>query len=140
MAGKRRGLGKNLSDLLSISPESLAEFASNEATDKKKTQQKEHGFQIKYIALDKLKSGKYQPRKDLNLEALEELANSIKKQGLLQPIVVRAITNKQYEIIAGERRWRAAKIAELKEVSLEEVANSTTKTATNLFKKLNANS
>ncbi|MAZ39130.1 MAG: chromosome partitioning protein ParB [Legionellales bacterium] len=116
MAGKRRGLGKNLSDLLSISPESLAEFASNEATDKKKTQQKEHGFQIKYIALDKLKSGKYQPRKDLNLEALEELANSIKKQGLLQPIVVRAITNKQYEIIAGERRWRAAKIAELKEI------------------------
>ncbi|MBY0545632.1 MAG: ParB/RepB/Spo0J family partition protein, partial [Gammaproteobacteria bacterium] len=57
-----------------------------------------------------------QPRKEMNPAALEELANSIKAQGLLQPIVVRPIDTNQYEVIAGERRWRAAELAGLTEI------------------------
>lgn len=60
-----------------------------------------------------LHSGKYQPRKDMSEEALEELASSIRAQGIIQPIVVRPIAQNSYEIIAGERRWRAAQIAKL---------------------------
>ncbi|KXJ56676.1 MAG: chromosome partitioning protein ParB, partial [Colwellia sp. Phe_37] len=56
---------------------------------------------------------KYQPRKDMSAEALDDLANSIKSQGIIQPIVVRPISEHSYEIIAGERRWRAAQLAEL---------------------------
>jgi ParB family chromosome partitioning protein len=63
-----------------------------------------------------LKRGKFQPRDDIDNETLKELASSITSQGVIQPLVVRNISNKKYEIIAGERRWRAAKIAKLKEV------------------------
>ncbi|MGB1978249.1 MAG: ParB/RepB/Spo0J family partition protein, partial [Pseudoalteromonas tetraodonis] len=55
----------------------------------------------------------YQPRKDMSEEALEELASSIRSQGIIQPIVVRPVAHNSYEIIAGERRWRAAQIAKL---------------------------
>ena len=68
------------------------------------------------MALDMLIPGKFQPRKNFNQESLEELADSIKAQGIIQPILVRMISNDQYEIIAGERRWQAAKIARLTEV------------------------
>src|SRR5690606_32409846 len=60
--------------------------------------------------------GKYQPRRDMNPEALEELANSIRAQGVMQPIVVRPIGPERYEIIAGERRWRATQLAGLDKV------------------------
>jgi len=120
MAAKKRGLGKNLSDLLSISPESFAEVtgtqteeaSTNSSSDDKNTA----ALKIKYIPIEKLQRGKYQPRKDMNVEALEELASSIKAQGILQPIVVRTIDKNRYEIIAGERRWRASQIAELTEI------------------------
>jgi len=68
------------------------------------------------MALDMLIPGKFQPRKNFNQESLEELADSIKAQGIIQPILVRMVSNDQYEIIAGERRWQAAKIARLTEV------------------------
>ena len=55
-----------------------------------------------------MQRGKYQPRRDMDPQALEELAQSIKAQGVMQPIVVRPIANGRYEIIAGERRWRPA--------------------------------
>lgn len=70
--------------------------------------------QLKMLPIDVLIPGKYQPRKIMAAEALEELASSIRKQGVIQPIVVRPLENNQYEIIAGERRWRAAQLAELR--------------------------
>ncbi|QLG89330.1 ParB/RepB/Spo0J family partition protein [Chitinibacter bivalviorum] len=71
---------------------------------------------LKTLPVDVLQPGKYQPRTLMNEEALEELANSIRAQGLMQPILVREIGLEQYEIIAGERRWRAAQLAGLTEI------------------------
>ncbi len=70
------------------------------------------------LPVDRLSPGKYQPRRHFDEEALTELADSIEKHGLMQPIVVRAIKEGRYEIIAGERRWRAAKLAQMREVSV----------------------
>ena len=63
-----------------------------------------------------MQRGKYQPRRDMDPQALEELAQSIKAQGVMQPIVVRPIANGRYEIIAGERRWRASQQAGLEKI------------------------
>ena len=60
-----------------------------------------------------METGRYQPRKDMSPEALEDLAASVKAQGIIQPIVVRPTAKDEYEIIAGERRWRAAQPAKL---------------------------
>ncbi|WP_280539853.1 ParB/RepB/Spo0J family partition protein [Chromohalobacter sp. 11-W] len=65
------------------------------------------------LPLGQLSRGKYQPRRDIQPESLEELADSIRAQGVMQPIVVRPMGESRYEIIAGERRWRAAQLAEL---------------------------
>jgi ParB family chromosome partitioning protein len=72
----------------------------------------------KIVAIEFLQRGKYQPRKEFDAEKLQELADSIRAQGIIQPIVVRAAGNNQYEILAGERRWRAAQIAGLKDVAV----------------------
>ncbi len=71
---------------------------------------------FKLINISEIKANKNQPRKDFKKEELEELASSIKSQGVLQPIVVRKKAEQQYEIIAGERRWRGAQIAGLHEI------------------------
>jgi ParB family chromosome partitioning protein len=63
-----------------------------------------------------IRPGKYQPRTKMDKEALGELAASIKSQGLMQPLLVRPVENERYELIAGERRWRAAQLAGLSEV------------------------
>ncbi|MGO3769370.1 MAG: ParB N-terminal domain-containing protein, partial [Vreelandella alkaliphila] len=63
---------------------------------------------LERLPLGQLTRGKYQPRRDIQPEALEELADSIRAQGVMQPIVVRPVGENRYEIIAGERRWRAA--------------------------------
>lgn len=68
------------------------------------------------LPIEKLQPGQYQPRTNMDPESLQELAASIRSQGIIQPILVRPIAADQYEIIAGERRWRAAQIAELHEV------------------------
>ena len=68
---------------------------------------------LKNIPVDLIQRGKYQPRTDMHEEALEELSASIKNQGVMQPIVVRPISSDKYEIIAGERRWRATQMAGL---------------------------
>ncbi|MCP5169452.1 MAG: ParB/RepB/Spo0J family partition protein [Hahellaceae bacterium] len=65
------------------------------------------------LPVELIQRGKYQPRRDMDPAALEELANSIRQQGIMQPIVVRTIGEGRYEIIAGERRWRAAQLAML---------------------------
>ena len=71
---------------------------------------------LQTIAIDRLQPGKYQPRTKMDETALNELADSIREQGLMQPILVRPASNGRFEIIAGERRWRAAQRAGLKEV------------------------
>lgn len=71
---------------------------------------------LQTLPIEHLQRGKYQPRKDMNPEKLQELTDSIKAQGVIQPIVVRSIGPNRYEIIAGERRWRSAQLAGLQEI------------------------
>jgi ParB family chromosome partitioning protein len=71
---------------------------------------------LKQLLLDSLQPGQYQPREDFDVENLRELADSICSQGLIEPLVVREISPNRFEIIAGERRWRAAKLSGLTEV------------------------
>ncbi|MDB5925522.1 MAG: Chromosome partitioning protein ParB [Betaproteobacteria bacterium] len=71
---------------------------------------------LRNIGIDELQSGKYQPRSQMAQTALAELAESIKSQGVMQPILVRTVSPGRYEIVAGERRWRAARMAGLKTV------------------------
>lgn len=101
-------LGRGLSDL------GLTELLSDvEAPAAPEPSSQNNKF--KYLPIEKIKPGRYQPRKDFNPESLQELANSIKAQGLVQPIVVRNM-NDGYEIIAGERRWRAAQLIGLDQI------------------------
>lgn len=101
---KKRGLGeKGLGALLK---------GSGLDTRNSQTQDGE----LKHLPVEYLQAGKYQPRRDMDQEALEELAESIRQQGIMQPIIVREITSNKFEIIAGERRWRAAQIAGLDKV------------------------
>lgn len=69
--------------------------------------------QLKKLPVEFLQRGRYQPRRDMDPAALQELADSIKTQGVMQPIVVRPIGENKYEIVAGERRWRATQLAGL---------------------------
>lgn len=72
--------------------------------------------ELQKLPIEKLQPGQYQPRKIMTDDALEELASSIKAQGVIQPVVVRSIAKDKYEIIAGERRWRASQLAQLDEI------------------------
>lgn len=83
---------------------------------KKKHESRQNEQRVDTLAVRQLQAGVYQPRQTFNDEALEELANSIKAQGLVQPIIVRELADDKYEIIAGERRWRAAKLAGMDKV------------------------
>lgn len=102
MTIKRSSLGRNLSALLSQSNNTLL----NEKPQ----------IESLKLAVDCLQPGKYQPRGEMEEAPLMELAQSIKKQGLLQPLLVRELSDGRYEIIAGERRWRASQLAGLTEV------------------------
>lgn len=110
MARKNKGLGRGLDALLATS-KSVADKEAQNAQDESTKYDSDN--ELKKIPIEFLQPGKYQPRKDMADEALEELAASIKSQGIIQPIVVRQINNEKYEIIAGERRWRAAQMAKL---------------------------
>lgn len=92
-----KGLGRGLDALLS---------ASEEATKDA----------LQLLALDRIRSGRYQPRTRMDEASLGELAESIRAQGVMQPILVRPVDDNRFEIIAGERRWRAAQRAGLKEI------------------------
>lgn len=100
MAVKKRGLGRGLDALLGQSN------SAGQGTDNQEQQLKE-------LPVDLIQRGKYQPRRDMDPQALEELTNSIRVQGVMQPIVVRPLAEGRYEIIAGERRWRATQQAGL---------------------------
>ncbi len=102
----KRGLGKGLDALLSTSS-----FAREKQQIASQSQALSADGELTELAIGQLQPGIYQPRKDMAPEALEELAASIQSQGIIQPIVVRQVVGGQFEIIAGERRWRAAKQA-----------------------------
>lgn len=109
MTPKKRGLGKGLDALLSTSHAAAKQLSSQGIAA-------DNTEELKMIAVDLLQPGKYQPRKDMSPEALEELAESIRTQGIIQPIVVRRVSDTGYEIIAGERRWRASQLANVDKV------------------------
>ncbi|MFT5211216.1 MAG: ParB family chromosome partitioning protein [Flavobacterium sp.] len=100
MASKKRGLGRGLDALL--------------GSEKKTVVQ--NGPILDEIPIEWIKPGKYQPRKIMDDEPLQELAASIRAQGVMQPIVLRTIAENRYEIIAGERRWRASQLAGLEKI------------------------
>ena len=106
---KKRGLGRGLDALLG-SHNAAKQLAEETAVVEAGSSQ---DGQLRKIPVEFIQRGKYQPRRDMNQEALEELANSIRAQGVMQPIVVRPIGTDKYEIIAGERRWRASQLAGL---------------------------
>ncbi len=107
MSNRKRGLGRGLDALLasastaSVRTDAIPEEATAE------------GSNLKSVPVDLIQRGKYQPRRDIEPESLQELADSIRAQGLMQPIVIRPVSDTRYEIIAGERRWRAAQLAGL---------------------------
>ncbi|WP_372749226.1 ParB/RepB/Spo0J family partition protein [Litorivivens sp.] len=105
---KKRGLGRGLDALLS-SQAAATTIEHNESPAPLGARDGD----LRDLAVDKIQRGKYQPRRDMQPEALEELAESIKSQGVMQPIVVRPLADERYEIIAGERRWRATQLAGL---------------------------
>lgn len=110
MAAKRKGLGRGLDALLGGATGSKASDAIAAVTSD--TEESQDG-KLTTLPVEFIQRGKYQPRKDMHPEALEELAASIKAQGVMQPIVVRPLSKDKYEIIAGERRWRATQLAGL---------------------------
>ena len=101
---KARGLGKGLDALLGKKEDVVITLA--DAKDDS----------LSELDIEKIQPGQYQPRTQMDSASLEELAQSIKEQGLISPILVRPISKTKYEIIAGERRYRAAKMAGLKRV------------------------
>ena len=94
-----KGLGRGLDALLA---------GSDEATPP--------GDSLQTLSIDRLRPGKYQPRTKMDAASLAELALSIKEQGIMQPILVRPVDGGRFEIVAGERRWRAAQQAGLREI------------------------
>jgi len=126
MAVKKRGLGRGLDALLG-SAARTAPAAEHTAvstppelravpTAATPVQTKPTDGMLCTLPVDVIQRGKYQPRLDMHQESLQDLADSISAQGVVQPIVVRAIAAGRYEIIAGERRWRAAQLAGLHEI------------------------
>lgn len=106
MSGKNKGLGRGLDALLTATRAAPAPTSESRSDNSDLTS----------LPIEWLQPGKYQPRKDMSSEALEELASSITAQGVIQPIVVRPVGVEQFEIIAGERRWRASQMAQLHNV------------------------
>ncbi|MHB1058617.1 MAG: ParB/RepB/Spo0J family partition protein [Rhodanobacter sp.] len=102
-AAKKRGLGRGLDALLGGDGEATPSVLAQEG-------------ELRVLPIQQIQPGKYQPRRHWNDEALDELAASIKAQGLIQPVVVRELGRNSYELIAGERRWRAAQRAQLAEI------------------------
>ncbi len=107
MSGGRKGLGRGLEALLGSGAKDVGTVTASVSAPE---------TEYRTLPIDRLRRGRYQPRRDMDPEALEQLAESIRHQGLMQPLVVRRLEGDDYEIIAGERRWRAAQMAGLHEV------------------------
>jgi ParB family chromosome partitioning protein len=106
MATKKRGLGRGLDALLGGANVTAVQEEAAQADER----------ELRQLPLDVIQRGKYQPRRDIDPVTLDELAHSIRTQGVMQPIVVRSIGSGRYEIIAGERRWRASQQAGLDKI------------------------
>jgi len=115
---KRKGLGRGLDALLGGAASKGQQPAATvaEAIETVTSSNPGHDGQLMELPVEFIQRGKYQPRRDMNPEALQELADSIKAQGVMQPIVVRPVGDNRYEIIAGERRWRATQLAQLDKI------------------------
>ena len=115
---KKRGLARGLDALLGGGKPSKTEPAETtsvvETSDAHSSAEVAEGQSV--LPVEFLQRGRYQPRRHFDENKLQELADSIKAQGMVQPIVVRSVGDNNYEIIAGERRWRAAQLAGLAEV------------------------
>ncbi len=114
MSTKKRGLGtgRGLDALLGAVRQVRDDVAAVESDTIPPTMLNS----LQQLPLEQLQRGRYQPRRDMNPTALQELADSIKAQGIMQPIIVRLLADDRYEIIAGERRWRAAQMAGLETI------------------------
>lgn len=112
MAESKR-MGKGLDFLLSAGKKNKTNGPDESPSQQKSSAPAAVDGELRHIPVDLIQRGKYQPRTDMHEEALGELAASIKQQGVMQPIVIRPISSDRYEIIAGERRWRATQIAGL---------------------------
>lgn len=138
---KKRGLGRGLDALLGAqsTPVAVSEQASEAGVNLAapaaspaavaSDSDSDSGVEgeLRNLPVEFMQRGRYQPRRDMHPDALEELANSIRSQGIMQPIVVRRLTEDRYEIIAGERRWRASQLAGLESVPalIRDVADET---------------
>ena len=131
MGAKKRGLGRGLDALLGATAASTAAdtpaaatpppantpaLQAVPATAHAAADERRADGSLCTLPVDIIERGKYQPRIDMHKESLQDLADSISAQGVLQPIVVRGIGAGKYEILAGERRWRAAQLAGLHEI------------------------
>ena len=109
MTIKKRGLKRGLDVLLAgMDSDSLASVSDGDSTSPQD--------RVNEVSINQIQPGRYQPRRDMEPQALEDLAASIKAQGVIQPIVIRPVSNDTYEIIAGERRWRASQLAGLSSI------------------------
>ncbi|WP_462322498.1 ParB/RepB/Spo0J family partition protein, partial [Halochromatium sp.] len=125
-AAKKKGLGRGLDALLGGMREADGRVADSEQAlpdGQGDTSAKAAaltapmlGEPVRELALDQIQRGRYQPRRDFDEERMRELADSIAAQGVIQPIVVRPLVSGQYEIVAGERRWRASQQAGLERI------------------------
>jgi ParB family chromosome partitioning protein len=113
-AKRKRGLSRGLDALISNArpPEAQVSVHDDGSEVVAQATSPQDG-ELRRLPVELLERGRYQPRRDMSPEALQELSESIKAQGVMQPIVVRPLGEKRYEIIAGERRWRAAQMAGL---------------------------
>lgn len=109
MTTKKRGLGRGLDAL-------LGGAGAASRGDTEELIQRAPDEPIGQLDVTQLRPGRFQPRREINADKLQELADSISAQGIVQPVVVRPLSEGQYEIIAGERRWRAAQLAGLQNV------------------------
>ena len=109
MSAKKRGLGRGLDALLGAS----STAGTSEQGEEQSGADHTGTHNLRELPVDLIQRGKYQPRRDIEPESLQELADSITAQGVMQPIVVRPVSDRKFEIIAGERRWRATQLAGL---------------------------
>lgn len=106
MSGRKRGLGRGLDALLGAGAQTVESGSPAAEAPRADTA-------VRELPVEQLQRGRYQPRRDMDQASLQELADSIRAQGVMQPIVVRPVAGGRYEIIAGERRWRATQLAGL---------------------------
>ncbi|HKY70095.1 MAG TPA: ParB/RepB/Spo0J family partition protein [Gammaproteobacteria bacterium] len=128
MSIKKRGLGKGLNELLlaAMGPDSEAEVLERNAA-KSDVSNKGGDRTLSFLKISEISGGPFQPRLTMDPQSIAELCESIKAQGVLQPIVVRKKGKAAYEIVAGERRWRAAQLAGLTEIPalIKDVSDTT---------------